>query len=329
MKRMMSQIVMGGLLLTFLLGSTGAFGQGELFPVKPINMYVGYPPGGTTVITGQITAEGMKKYLNQPVVLNFKPGAVQAIATEFVKNSKPDGYTIAYLAHGNLIAKLAKDKRDGVPLKFLIDDLEPLGAGPYSPFTVAVNADSPYKTVEDFVAAARKSPGSLNYGPDGIGTCGHLLMELFSQKAGITMSNIPFQGGGPAITALLGGHVQIITYSVTALGAHIKPGGGLRPLMVFDNKRDPSLPDVPTASERGFDLSLSTWQGLRAPKGLPKPVRDSLVQAFEKAMKDPQILQMLAKLDCSVNFLNPEETEKQSQAEYKLFLEVWEQIGKK
>jgi tripartite-type tricarboxylate transporter receptor subunit TctC len=99
--------------------------------------------------------------------------------------------------------------------------------------------------------------------------------------------------------------------------------------MVFDMKRDPSLPEVPTASERGFDISLSTWQGLRAPKGLPKPVRDSLVQAFEKAMKDPQILQMLAKLDCSVNFLNPEETEKQSQAEYKLFLEVWEKIGKK
>lgn len=169
MKRRMSQRVMGVLLLAFVLWPTYSFGQAEPFPVKPINVYVGYPPGGNTAITGQIVADGMRKYLNQPVIVNFKVGAVQAIAAEFVKNSKPDGYTLVYLAHGNLIAKIAKDKREGVPVKVQIEDLESLGAGPYSPWTIAVNGDSPWKTIEDLIAAARKSPGGLNYGTDGVG----------------------------------------------------------------------------------------------------------------------------------------------------------------
>jgi tripartite-type tricarboxylate transporter receptor subunit TctC len=329
MKRMTTLRGFGVLIFIFAFWPTGAFGQGEPFPVKPVNMYVGYPPGGFTAISGQITAEAMKKYLNQPVVLNFKPGAVQAIATEFVKTSKPDGYTLLYLAQGNLTAKITKDKQEGVPLKFQIDDLEALGAGPYSPYTVAVNADSPWKTMEDFISAARKSPGSLNFGSDGIGASAHLLMEFFSQKAGISLNHIPFQGGGPAVTALLGGHVQIIAFSVTTLGAQVKPGGGLRPLLVFDKKRDLFLPDVPTALEKGYDIALSSWQGLRAPKGLPKPVSAILIDAFQKTMKDPQIIQSMAKFDCSVTYFSPEEMEKKNQEEYKLYLDVWEKIGKK
>lgn len=328
MKKNGSSIVVICSILIFL--STVAFGQGEPpFPTKPINMYVGYPPGGMTAITGQVTATGMQKYLKQPVVLNTKPGAVQLVAAEFVKNSKPDGYTILYASHTNLTAKLAMDKKDGVAVKFRMEDLDPLGAGPTSPYVMTVNKESPWKTVEDLIAAARKSPGSINFGPDGIGTCGHLLMELVSQKMGITLSTIPFQGAGPAITSLLGGHVQIVTNSVTTFGAHIKPGGGLRALMVFDTKRDPSLPDVPTSYEKGFNVSLTSWQGLRAPKGLPKPVRDSLVQAFEKTMKDPEILQAMVKLGGGITYWNPEETEKHTQDEYRLFSDIWAKIGKK
>ncbi len=329
MKRVVGLRIMGVLFCIFAFWSTCAFGQGEPFPVKPVNLYVGYPPGGFTAISCQSTAEAMKKYLNQPVIINFKPGAVQTIAMEFVKNSKPDGYNLLYLAHGTLLTKLAKDKKEGLPVKLQYDDLDFLGAGPSSPYTVAVNAESPWITIEDFISAARKSPGALNYGSDGIGATSHLLLELFPQKAGITLNHIPFQGGGPAVTALLGGHVQIITFSVTTLGAQIKPGGGLRPLMVFDKKRDPFLPDVPTALEKGYDISLSTWQGLSAPKGLPKSVGATLISAFEKAMKDPQVIQSMAKFYSSVTYLSPEETGKKALEEYKLYLDIWEKIGKK
>jgi len=328
-KESMSKRITLAFLFIIMLWSAYAFGQGETFPVKPINLYIGYPPGGNTAITGQIVAEGMKKYLNQPVIVNFKTGAVQAIAAEYVKNSKPDGYNLVYLAHGNLIAKLAKDKRDGVPLKFQMEDLDSLGAGPYSPWTIAVNAESPWKTIDDLIAAARKDPGALNYGTDGVGSCSHLLLELFSQKAGIVLNQIPFQGGGPAVTALLGGHVQLITFSTTTLGAQVKPGGGLRPLLVFEKKRDPGLPDVPTALEKGYDIVLASWQGLRGPKGIPKPVKATLISAFEKTVKEPLIVQNLAKLDCEVTYFSPEEVDKKVREENKLFSDIWDKIGKK
>lgn len=328
MKRVGLHIVMAACCLS-LLWMNIALGQEEPFPVKPINLYVGYPPGGATVITAQIAAEGMKKYLNQPVVLNFKTGAVQLVLGEFLKNSKPDGYTIGYFAHQNLIAKLAKDKVDGEPVKVRLEDLDALGAGPYSPYLLCVNRDAPWKTIEDLIAAARKAPGTLTHGEDGMWTSGHLLMELFAQKIGAPLTVIPFQGGGPAITALLGGHVNIVALSKTAFGPHIKSGGGLRPLVIFDKQREKTLPDVPTAMEKGLDITWAAWQGIRAPNGLPKAVRAKLVDAFEKTMKDPEILQALDKLESNVVYLSPEETQKQSVRELNLVLEVWEKANKK
>ncbi len=328
MKRPRFQIVMT-IVCVSILWAASAMGQEEPFPVKPINMYVGYPPGGATVITAQVTADGMKKYLNQPVVMNFKTGAVQLVLGEFLKNSKPDGYTIGYFAHQNLIAKLAKDKVDGEPVKVRLEDLDSLGAGPYSPYLLCVSRTSPWQTIEDLIAAARKSPGKLTHGEDGMWTSGHLLMELFAQKIGTSLTVIPFQGGGPAITALLGGHIDIVALSKTAFGPHIKPGGGLRPLVIFDKQRERGLPDVPTAMEKGLDITWAAWQGLRAPNGLPKSVKAKLVDAFEKTMKDPEILQTLDKLESNVVYMDPEEAQKQSVRELNLVLEVWEKANKK
>jgi len=329
MKRMMILSVIGVLFVNFGVLATYANGQAEAFPVKPVDMYVGFPPGGFTAISGQMVAAGMKKYLNQPVIVNFKPGASQMIVAEFVKNSKRDGYTLFYMSLHDLHAKFALDKKEGLPVKVQFGEFESLGAGPSSPYLLAVNAESPWKTIEDFIAAARKSPGSLNYGSGGMGGCDQLVMGLFRQKAGIALNHIPFQGGGPATTALLGGHVQIITFSVVTLAAHVMPGGGLRPLMVFDKKRSPFLPDVPTALEKGYDIVLSTWQGLSAPKGLPRPVTASLINAFEKTMKDQDLVQSLAKFSASVTYFSPEEVEKKGQEEYKLFLDIWEKLGTK
>jgi tripartite-type tricarboxylate transporter receptor subunit TctC len=302
-----------------------ALGQEKEFPVRPINLYIGYAPGGGATQTGTIIAEGMKKYLKQPVVLNYKPGATQAIAAEFIINSKTDGYTLFWVSLGELITKVA---RDGSILKFRLEDLDALGCGPYSPYILAVNASSPFKTIEDLIAAAKKSPGKLNYGSAGAGSPTHMLAELFAIKAGVTLNHVPFSGGGPAITALLGEHTNMSIMSGSTFGTHIKQGGGLRPLTVFDQRRVPDLLDIPTALEKGIDVTMAAWYGLAAPKGVPKEIRATLIQGFKNTVEDSGTNSMLGKLVGVKNaYLTPEETDKKIQEEYKILLEVIKKAG--
>ena len=312
-------------LAILLFCTVHALGQEKKFPVKPINVYQGYSPGGAGTHIGTIVCEGMKKHLKQPVILNFKPGAAQAVAAEFVVNSKPDGYTLFWVMYGDLIGKIVKD---GSELKFHLEDLDSLGCGPYSPYVLAINAESPWKTVGDLIESARKSPGKVSYGTTGVGSLGHFLGELFSMKTGIVLNHIPFTGGGAHITALLGGHTDISLASATTFGSHILPGGGMRTLVVFDQKRVRELPDVPTAVERGIDITLTSWFGMQVPKGLPKEVRAALVQAFKNTVEDPQIISMLNKLVGISNvYFSPEEVEKKIQIQYKLFQDVFKQAG--
>lgn len=329
MKRMISQRLLMVVVVLFLFCTVDALGQEKEFPSKPINLYVGFNPGAGGGTTATIMAEGMKKYLHQPVIVNFKPGAAQAVAAEFVKNSNPDGYNLFWIAPADLIAKLSKDQVEGSTAKFRLGDLDSLGSTPYSPFALAVNKESPWKSVEDLIAAARKSPGNVVYGSSGAGAVTHMCGPLFSIRTGIVLNHIPFQGGGPSITALLGGHVHMLFLSIGSYGDHIRPEGGMRLLLVFDRKRDPGFPDVPTAMEKGIDISVTSWFGLQAPKGLPKPVRASLVQAFESASKDPQIVSALTKAGLNVTYTSPEEMDKRIQDEYKLFLDTWEEALKK
>ncbi len=321
MKRMMGVRITAVVVVVFLFGTVKA--SAEEFPIKPINLYLGFSPGAAGGTTATLVAEGMKKYLKQPVVVNFKPGAAQAIAAEFVKNSSPDGYTLFWIAPADLIAKMAKDQVEKVALKFALGDLESIGAGPYSPFSLTVNAQSPWKSVEDLIGAARKAPGSLVYGSSGAGAVTHLLGELISIRTGIVLNHIPFQGGGPSITALLGGHVQVGFMSVGSYGSHVQPGGGLRTLLVFDKKRDPHLPEVPAAIEKGIDIAVTSWFGLQAPKGLPKARRDVLVSALEKVVNDPQVTSALTKAGLNVAYIPPEETDRRMREELKLFLDTW------
>lgn len=324
MKRIISLMGIVVVLVIFVFVNPNALGQEKKFPVKPINIYIGYSPGGAAAINAPILAEGMKKYLNHPVIVNFKPGAAQLIAAQFVKNSDPDGYTLFYPAYSELSAKVAQE---GATLKFRLEDLDSLGAWASTPFTVTVNAKSPWKHVEDLIAAAKQSPGRLSHGSSGVGTANHLLAEFFSRETGIVLNHVPFSGGGPAITALLGGHVDMCCVSLASYGAHIKPGGGLRTLIVFDRERDTGFPEVPTALERGFNIALTSWWGLQAPKGLSKEVRLTLVRAIERAANDPEVISRLVNLGFNSTYLTPEEVNKKVQDEYELSLNIWEKIG--
>lgn len=322
MKKMVCNTIVAFVILLFC--TVDALGQEKGFPIKPINLYIGYSPGGGTANSGVIFAEGMKKHLRVPVIVNYKPGAAQLVAAEFMKNSNPDGYTLLYVCATELLPKLALESST---TKFRLDDLESLGGSPNNALVFAVNAESPWKNLEDLVAAAKKSPGSLSFASSGVGTHTHLLKEVFSRKAGIVLNHVPFAGSGPANTALLGGHVHIASMGFSGYAGYMQPGGGLRVLAVFDQKRDPAFPDVPTAMESGYDIVALQWYELAAPMGLPKSVRATLVQATESVAKDPEVISKLSKLGFNSNYLSPEEVNRKIQEGYKLCLDTWEKIG--
>ncbi len=310
-------------LLTVVLFAGQAWGQ---FPTKNINLYIGYNPGGGVSNSCLVLAEGLKKSLNQPVIINYRPGASQAVAADFVSKAAPDGYTLIYLSIFDILSKIIID---GPILKFRMGDFTSLGATAYSPYALAVNAESPWKTLESLVEAAKKSPGKISYGSVGVHSQTHLVAELFSMKAGLSLNHIPFQGGGPADTALLGKHVDMCFGSVGRFGDRIKPGGGLRLLAVTNPQRVPDVPEVPTMKEKGYDITNATWHALLGPKGLPKPVRDVLVQGFKKTADDPQMIAALANAGSYSLYQSPEEIDRRVQTEYKEIQEILAKIGLK
>lgn len=327
MKKMTYQRVFGVVLIFSLFFAVNAMGQEKEYPVKPINLWIGYSSGGAAGLSGTIVAEGLKKYLKQPVLVNFKPGASQLICAEFVSNSPPDGYTLFWVVYGELTGKVVMEADK---IKFRLEDLDmTLGGGLYIPFLLGCNAESPWKTIEDVIAAARKSPGKLtlsNFGP-GSGT--HVLGLALARKNGIVLNHIPFAGGGPAIQALLGGHIDMHNGAISTWGDHIQPGGKLRGLLLFDHSRVADVPDVPTSVEKGF-LTLIPRYGFAAPKGLPEGVKATLAKAIKDVLGDPEIISQLAKVRGLKNeYLNPEQLSKMVQEDKKIFEDAWKTIEKK
>jgi len=328
MTRMTGQKLIAVIVLIFGFLTSDAIGQDRKFPVQPINLYVGFSPGGGTTLVANLLCEGMKKYLNQPVILNFKPGASQTIAAQFVINSAPDGYTLFLPSTGDFITKIVKD---GHMLKFLLDDFDSLGAGPSINNGLVINADSPWQTIDDLVVAAKKSPGKLKFGTSGFGHNSHLIGELIQKQNGITLNHIPFAGAGPMVTALLGNHIDMGISTVSTWAEHAVPGGKLRALLIFDpKKRIKALPNCPTAVEKGMDITINVWWSLMARKGLPKTVRDTLIEAFKNTVEDPQIMSGLNIVAGGSNiYLTPEETNEKVQAETRVYQSVWKMIEPK
>lgn len=308
----------------FCVGTTNVLGQEKGYPDKPISLYLGFPPGGGAAIAAQGWVEVMKKYLKQPLVLNYKPGGAQVIAAEFVSNSRPDGYTLMWMGFADMITKVTLEQGE---IKYRLEDLDSIGGFTCYPTLLVVPTDSPYKTIEDLIAAAKKSPGKLSYGSTGAGGLHHLIPEYFAMKTGIKLNQVPFQGGGPQITALLGNHVDMGTSGVATFLPYLKPGGGLRGLILFDKQRHASMPDVPCSAEKGIDVQVGIWFGIQGPKGMPKEVKDRLIDAFKKTAEDPQTKDQLGKLGYGLVYLSPVEEDKRVRVDYKQFLEVWKNIG--
>jgi len=256
------------LVATLALAAPAA-GQ-EAYPSRPISVIVPFPPGGVADIVGRPVADAMSRHLNVPVIIEKKAGAGGGIGMGYVAKAKPDGYTLL-LALSSISIIPEADKVTGRVPMYQLDQFVPIARFTADPTVLAVRADSPWKTLQEFVADARKRPGAISYGSSGNYGTMHIPMEMFAGAAGIKLLHVPFTGGGPAVVALLGGTVDALSTGPSTVIQHVK-AGKVRVLASWGDKRLAALPDAPTLTEAGFDTMFFQWSALFAPAGTPEPV---------------------------------------------------------
>ena len=260
------------------------------YPSKPINFIVPYGAGGGADARSRQIAQKMSVILKQPIIVDNKPGAGGNIGTEYIARATPDGYTIGM---GNF-APMAVNKTLFGNLRYDPEaDLTPIVLVEKGPLVLVVNPNSPYKTVQDIVAAAKAKPGSLTFSSGGIGGSHQLSAELFQQNAGIEMIHVPYKSGSAGLTDLMAGNVTMMFDQMYSAMPSIK-ADKLRPIAITSKKRSPLLPDVPSFAEVGYPkVVVLNWQGLIAPKGTPKAIIDKLNAAANEALKDPQLRDLM------------------------------------
>ena len=306
--------------------STAASAQTAPFPQKAITMVVPFPPGGLADIVGRPVAEAMSRELGQPVVIENKPGAGGGIGMGQVAKSKPDGYTVVMALSSYSVIPEADTLIGRAPL-FAYNDLRPIARYTADPTVLAVRADSPWKSVKDFVEDAKKRPKAINYGSSGNYGTMHIPMEILAQNAGIQLTHVPFTGAGPAVLALLGGQIEAVSTGPATVLQHVK-AGKIRVLGHWGHGKLESLPDVPSLKDAGFNAEYAQWSGLFIPSGTPEPVAQRLRAAAKFAANDAKVKEVINNAGSPVLFMDSPDFEKYVQSDVKRMSDVVKKIGK-
>lgn len=261
-------------------------GIAQTYPSGPIRLIVPYPTGGLSDVLARVLGQKMGETLGQPVVLENVPGAGSTIGTAAVARAAPNGYTLLFgYSSGLTIGPGLYPKPGYDPLT----SFAPIGSVARFFFVFAAHASVPANDIEGVVALAKQSPGKLTLGTPGIGTTPHLIGELFKATAGVDILHVPYKGGGPLLTDLLAGRVDLIWEALSNVRASIQ-AGKLKPLAVTSPSRMPELPNVQTVAEAGMpDLGIYTWTAVLAPAGTPREVTSRLEEALNKALATPEV----------------------------------------
>jgi tripartite-type tricarboxylate transporter receptor subunit TctC len=304
--------------------SASAFAQD--YPSKPITMVVPFPPGGVAEIVGRPLASIMEKSLKQPIVLINRPGAGGAVGMASVAKGAADGYTIL-MGLSSISIFPVSERINGKQPPYELKDFAPIALVTADPTVLVVRADGPYKTVKDFVDAAKANPGKINYSSSGVYGTLHVAMEIFANAAGIKLFHIPYQGGGPAVTALLSGQVEASPQGPAAAIGQIK-AGKMRALASWGTERLKLLPEIPTFKELGYDAEFYIWTGVFVPAATPAPIVQKLRAAVKDAATSEDFKAAMEKVSTPVSYLDAPEFQKYWDKDAARLKSALEKIGR-
>ena len=281
-------------ILLFILGVVLAtfstpIGWAQGYPTKPIRMLVPFPPGGAVDLITRVTAPQVTKSFGQQVVVDNRAGGGGTIATEMLVRSKPDGYTLM-MASGAYSANAALHKLTYDPL----NDIQPITQIGETGLIVVVSPSGPIKSLKDLIAFAKTNPGKLNYGSSGTGGITHLAIELFKLESNTDLTHVPYKGMGPALTALMGGEIDVTFGSIPSTISYVK-SGQLRAIAVTGAKRSGALPDVPTVDETVTGFDAVNWFGIIGPKGISQDVVTTWGKEIGKVLQTSEMKIQMAR----------------------------------
>jgi tripartite-type tricarboxylate transporter receptor subunit TctC len=286
--------------------ATGSTSAQETYPTHAITVINPFPPGGASDVVTRPLAAVLEPIVKQPIVIDTKAGAAGAVGSQVAATAKPDGYTL--LSHITSISGFAEvDKLFGRTPKFTRADFIPLARFVADPCVLIVNDQQPYKTLKDFTDDAKKRPDEIIFSSSGLYGALHIPMALYMKAAGgLKFRHLPTNGGGPALTALLGNNSQALVSSVSACLAQVK-AGKVKPLALFGAKRSKALPDVPTLKELGYNIEYYLWVGMFAPKGTPEQVVTYLRTVLKQAAAAEQFKTAMANLGQDIEYMDQPE----------------------
>jgi tripartite-type tricarboxylate transporter receptor subunit TctC len=313
----------------FCVGVALAVQQGAAaepsYPTKAIRVIVGFPPAGAADIFARMVGQKLAEAWGQPVVVDNRPGAGSTIGAEIASKASPDGHTLMVVSASYATSAGLYEKLNYHP----IDSFIPITMIASNPNVLLAHPSVPAKSARDLIAMARANPGKLTMGSAGTGSITHLAGELFTSMAGIKVTHVPYKGGGPNLTALLAGEIQISVASVPASLGHVK-AGRLKALGLTSVKRSAVLPEVPPIAESGVPgYEAKNWYGILAPAGVPRPIVAKLNEQVNEILRAPDVVEALAKQGADAEGGTPDEFRKYLQSEIAKWSKVIKNAGVK
>lgn len=315
-------LLMIGMLCLLLFTFNVGFAAND-YPTKPIQLICPWAPGGSTDLLCRTLAKVAPKYIPQPIVIINRTGGAAAVGLGEAKRARADGYTIVVASNPPFVSQPYLKKN----LPYSLKDFTPIIGLSKEICTMAVNAKSNWENIDQLIEDVKNNKKTISFGHSGIGLFPHLSAESFFKAVGVQAKGVVFDGDGPAITAAIGGHIDVVIATANGLVQQVN-AGNLKPLVTLAQKRSMSFPDVPCAKDMGFDeIDFNIWKYFLAPKGTPDKIVKYLHDNFKKVLKDPEFIASMNKMEMEISYLSGREVKSKLNKEYKLVGSMLKDLG--